>query len=112
MLRKTLMTISIMILGISAPAVATAAPSTVSNDVSRVGAVSTDTGPEGVLAWCTSSRPAPGSVPYGRFGGTQSIACLKCDETGRVLRAKGEISAYSCEYLSGLQYGIAYVVWI
>ncbi|GGP67287.1 hypothetical protein [Saccharothrix coeruleofusca] len=65
----------------------------------------------GVLVYCTDARPVPGSVHYGNFGGDRTTACRKCDESMRVLRAKGRISAYSCDYNTSTKSAFAYVLW-
>lgn len=68
-------------------------------------------GDVGALAYCSSSRPQPGSVPWGHFGGDQQTACRKCDESARVQRAKGRISAYACEYNGSVGEAWASVIW-
>jgi len=48
--------------------------------------------------WCTSVRPVSGSVPMGTFHASKTIACGKCDEYARYLRAHGKITTYACAY--------------
>jgi hypothetical protein len=70
-------------------------------------------GDVGVLGYCNSARPVPGSVPYGNFGGDKSIACKKCDDTGRDLLMRKLISAYSCYYVPVVPtHAFAYVKWV
>ncbi|HWO60216.1 MAG TPA: hypothetical protein VNO31_09305 [Umezawaea sp.] len=53
--------------------------------------------------WCTSARPVDGATRYPtNFGGNQETACRKCDETARVLRLQGRITAWACEYVTPL----------
>ena len=53
--------------------------------------------------WCTSAQRPAGATRYPQnFGGNQETACRKCDETARVLRLQGQISAWACEYVTPL----------
>jgi hypothetical protein len=53
--------------------------------------------------WCTSAQRPAGATRYPQnFGGDRETACRKCDETARVLRLRGEISAWACEYVTPL----------
>jgi len=64
----------------------------------------------GVLAWCSNSRPQPGSVPYGPnfAGNTPTQACQKCKEWMLREQAQGRISAWACEYNASLGYAHGY----